>query len=130
MDAALHPGAAAPPLRRTAQKRPEVHPRTWNTGADGADLTDASARRRWCALIGPGAVADLMRLATAAERGRSLLRPVNLDTLARHGLVTTDGHELLVRTTFPRLAGGDHRRLHPSLRTNLHDVSWSEASHG
>jgi hypothetical protein len=73
-------------------------------------------RRFWTALIGPGAVADLLRLATAAQRGRSLLRPVHLPTLTRAGLVVYDGRQVLVRTTVPRLEPGDLRRLHPALR--------------
>ena len=58
-----------------------------------------------------------MRLATAASRGRSLPRPLHLDTLARHGLVSSDGSSLWVRSTAPRLSVRDQRRLHPRLRT-------------
>jgi hypothetical protein len=117
MSAAPYPGAAAAPLRRTAHRRRVVTPQIWDGTQTGAELTDPSARRRWCALIGPGAVADQLRLATAAARGRSLPRPVNLDTLARFGLVTTEGDHLLVRSSFPPVPRALIRRLHPALRS-------------
>ena len=118
MDAAPYPGAAANPIRRTARTRRIVTPQIWEGTDNGETLIDPGPRRRWCALIGPGAVADLLRLATAAARGRSLLRPVNLDTLARHGMVTSDGDRLLVRTTYPAITPHMNRRLHPTLRVD------------
>jgi hypothetical protein len=116
MSAAPCPGAAAAPLRRTALLRRIVTPHVWDDTHAGHELTDPDARRRWCALIGPGAVADLLRLATAATRGRPLPRPVNLETLARHGLVASDGSRLLVRATYPPVPRSRTRRLHPALR--------------
>jgi hypothetical protein len=115
MSAAPYPGAAAP-LRRTALARQIVRPHLWDGTRAGNDLTDPQARRRWCALIGPGAVADLLRLAAAARRGRSLPRPVNLDTLARYGLVASHGDRLLVRASYPPVPRRLTRRLHPALR--------------
>ncbi len=115
MDPAPLPGVAAP-IRRTARMRRIVTPHPWPNSDDGTSLLDHDARRRWCALIGPGAVADLLRLATAAARGRSLPRPVSLDTLARYGLVTSHDAQVLVRTTFPVIPVGLVQRLHPSLR--------------
>ena len=105
------------PQRRTAQSRPHITPAIWKcrTGAD-YPLNHPYVRRFWTALIGPGAVADLLRLATAAQRGRSLLRPIHLPTLTRAGFVSHDGERVLVRTTVPRLSPDDVRRLHPALR--------------
>lgn len=120
MDPAPTSGAAEGlphPHRRTAQPRTHITPVVWACW-NGADypLDHPYVRRFWTALIGPGAVADLLRLATAAQRGRSLLRPVHLPTLTRAGLVTHDGNRVMVRTTIPRLSASDIRRLHPALR--------------
>ena len=120
MDPAPTSGAAEGlphPRRRTAQERPHITPDVW-TCYHNADypLDHPYVRRFWTALIGPGAVADLLRLATAAQRGRSLLRPVHLPALTRAGFVTHDGNRVMVRTTVPRLSADDVRRLHPSLR--------------
>ena len=114
MDPAPLPGVAAP-IRRTARQRRALAPHAWPGTHDGISLLDPDARRRWCALIGPGAVADLLRLATAAARGRSL----HLDTLARYGLVTSDGSRLVVRMSYPSMPVTMIRRLHPSLRVGV-----------
>jgi len=79
-------------------------------------------RRYWTATIGPGAVADLLRLATAATRGRSLRRPTHLHVLVRANLVHTKSGNIFVRTAVPelnpihvRLLPPDLRREHPRL---------------
>jgi hypothetical protein len=122
MDAAPSPGAAAH-LRRTAVARRLVHPKVWEDAGDGYPIDHPYVRRFWSALIGPGAVADLLRLATAASRDRSLPRPVHLDTLARYRLVGSDGDRLLVRTSIPRLLPTQVRRLHPMLRAEHAAIS-------
>jgi hypothetical protein len=66
--------------------------------------------------MGPGAVADLLRLATAAARDRSLPRPVYLPTLMREGLARRNGDVLAVRTFVPLLVPGQVERLPPALR--------------
>jgi hypothetical protein len=73
-------------------------------------------RRYWTAAIGPGAVADLMRLAVAAQRGRSLPRPESITTLVREDLARWVGGRLYVRTAIPRLSPSQERRLTPELR--------------
>lgn len=75
--------------------------------------------RWWSALLGPGAVADLLRLATAAQRGRSLPRPVHLEHLARHGLVRPSGSHVEVVMAFPAIPPAWLRRLHPEIRREL-----------
>lgn len=133
-DSAPPPGAVGPPtpnatttgsasatatVRRTARQRSFVHPEVWAlapTTQPSFAVTDTYVRRYWTAAIGPGAVADLLRLATAARRGRSLRYPVYLGVLITTGLATVSGGKLLVRTEVPavpnRLASG----LSPSLR--------------
>ncbi len=76
-------------------------------------------RRYWTALVGPGAVADLLRLTVAAVRGRTLRRPTHIEVLAREGLVVEHGGEILVRPTVPPLSAANRRRLPPTLRAEL-----------
>ena len=73
-------------------------------------------RRFWTAAIGPGAVADLMRLAVAAERGRSLPRPEAIGVLVREDLARWVEGRLFVRTTIPPLSTVQERRLSPELK--------------
>jgi len=77
---------------------------------------DPAVRRFWTALIGPGAVADLLRLTAAARAGRSLRRPVHLAELLCEGLVLRDGNAIWVHRNVPLLSPGHVRRLRPSLR--------------
>ena len=79
-------------------------------------VTDAYVRRFWTAVIGPGAVADLLRLAAAADRGRSLLRPVHLDVLLRHRLVSCQGIIAVVSREVPLLPPALVKTLSPRLR--------------
>ena len=118
MDSAPTPGAAeALPvaLRRTAQTRPFVSPQPM-PATPGYPLTHPVALRWWSALLGPGAVADLLRLATAAQRGRSLPRPVYLNQLARAGLVQFAGTTIQVATALPRIPPAWLASLHPAIR--------------
>ena len=118
MEAAPAPGAAEVVLLRpTAVPRPYIHPRL--SPADGRpahDPEDPIVRRYWSALVGPGAVADLLRLTTAARRGRRLRRPLHLPSLLREGLVRRDGEAIVVPDRVPALDDGQQRRLHPTLR--------------
>ena len=99
--------------------RPEVAPRPWldDSAFAGRHPADPYVRRYWTAVIGPGAVADLLRLTMAAVRGTSLLRPVHLELLAREGLVAEFDGVILVRPTVPEIP--DPSRLPPALRAEL-----------
>jgi hypothetical protein len=79
-------------------------------------MDDPYIRRFWTAAIGAGAVADLLRLATAARRDRSLRRPHSLPALIRAGLVRIVDHRLEVRTRVPLLPPPLVRRLPPRVR--------------
>ncbi len=74
-------------------------------------------RRFWVPVLGPGAIADLLRLATAAARDRSLPLPRHLSTLARAGMVAmgADG-AVAVRTLIPPVPPPLLRRLPHHLR--------------
>ena len=82
----------------------------------GFSTDDPYVRRFWTAAIGPGAVADLMRLAVAAERGRSLPRPEAIGVLVREDLARWVEGRLFVRTTIPPLSAAQERRLSPGLK--------------
>ena len=109
-----------PTARPTAAPRPPIRPLAWPPTLPGArhgfSTDHPYVRRFWTAAIGPGAVADLMRLAVAAQRGRSLLRPEALDVLVREDLARWVDGRLFVRTTIPPLSPGLERRLTPELK--------------
>jgi len=118
MEAAPAPGAAEViPLRPTAIPRPYIHPRlVEGNGHPGHDPHDPAVRRYWSALVGPGAVADLLRLTAAARRGTRLRRPLHLPSLLAEGLIHRDGQTIMVPARIPALDDGQQRRLHPTLR--------------
>jgi hypothetical protein len=115
------PNAAALPfqlLRPTAATRPLIEPKVWDDALAtlGYATDHPYVRRFWTAAIGPGAVADLIRLAIAASRDRSLPAPISLPQLMRERLCTVRGAELLVRTTIPPLSRRHVELLSPRLR--------------
>ena len=115
MDAAPAPGTVA-------ASRPTVLPRPWIRAgyrpgpASGHHPADAAVRRYWTALIGPGAVADLLRLIAAAGSGRLLREPLHLAVLAAEELAHLAPGLVLVSATVPQLDEGRIARLRPSLR--------------
>ena len=118
MEAAPAPGAAeVTRLRPTAIPRPYIYPRlVEGNGHPGHDPHDPAVRRYWSALVGPGAVADLLRLTAAARRGARLRRPLHLPTLLAEGLIHRQGEAIVVPSRVPALDDGQQRRLHPTLR--------------
>ncbi len=125
---APHSGAAASLPRVTARQRAIIKPIPWDweDELEAYSPTHPYVRLYWTATIGPGAVADLLRLATAATRGRSLRRPTHLHVLVRVGLVHTHNGHVFVRTRIPplndlqvRLLAPDLRRQHPETTTSV-----------
>ena len=123
------PGAAAPYriLRPTAAVRPTVAPAVWSDAISelGYPPEHPYVRRFWTAALGPGAVADLLRLAVAARRGRSLPLPVHLPALIAAGLVQTRRGRIRVRATVPPLTASQVRRLPPFLRREHAELRWA-----
>jgi len=118
---APRPDAAPLPfrvLRPTAGVRPTIAPLVWDDplATLGYPTDHRYVRRFWTAAIGPGAVADLIRLAVAASRDRSLLTPVSLPELMREGLCTLRDARVYVRTTIPPLSKRHVELLSPRLR--------------
>jgi len=125
---------AAPASSTTAATRPTARPRKYvapllfDRGADGHRLDDPAVRRFWTAVIGPGAVADLLRLTAAAHVGRRIKEPLRLAILASEGVVERRGDVVLVRPLIPRLGPRQLRRLRPSLRAEYRDLLRARAT--
>ncbi len=120
-------GVAGPPypLRPTAQGRVALRPMVWPHAASGVGFSTNHryVRRFWTAAIGPGAVADLMRLAVAAKRDRSLLLPESLGVLLREDLARWVNGKLFVRVVIPPLTQTQERRLSPELKREHRDLA-------
>jgi hypothetical protein len=123
-------GATDRSLRPTVIVRPTITPRLLPGTANGFPVTHPYVRRFWIPILGPGAVADLCRLATAAQRGRPLRRPVHLVELAHRGLVAFGARgEVSVAATVRPLTRQEILRLPPRLRLEhqVHDAKRSPA---
>ena len=73
-------------------------------------------RRFWTAAVGPGAVADLLRLIAAAAKNQSLPHPEYLHLLVGAGLVAWSPESVWVRRSVPPLGEAQLRRISPALR--------------
>ena len=119
------PGAAVPPThpsRPTVVKRVTVEPAVWTDRPAGFPTHHPYVRTFWTAAIGSGAVADLMRLAVAAQRGRPLLLPTSTALLTQEGLVTWSRGRLLAGASVPPVPDRHLRRMPPSLRREHHRI--------
>jgi hypothetical protein len=117
------PGATSgDPMRPTAMSRPLVIAELAEHPHGEYPTTHAYVRTFWLSLVGPGAVADLLRLAAAAQSGRPLKMPLNLPSLFREGLAhPTRQGTIRVHPRVPVLTPVQVRRLPPRLRrAHLH----------
>lgn len=103
-------------LRRTVVQRRSINPKIESVESEGVAATHAYVRRYWIPIIGPGAVADLLRLTAAAQSGRSLPEPIHLPALLRSGLARRERDVVIVPTTVRPLDRALVRRLPPWLR--------------
>jgi hypothetical protein len=83
---------------------------------DGVAHDDPYVRRFWVAAIGPGAVADLLRLIAAANAGRPIPRPLYLAALGRVGLARSLADHVVVPLRVPVLPAHLLGRLPAGLR--------------
>ena len=118
-----HLRAVGPPgasVRPTARVRPVVPVRLESRPGDFTPA-DPYVRRFWVAAIGSSAVAELLRLVRAGEKGEGVRLPRTLPTLLRAGLVKAESSGLIVfdripmvplelRWRFPPVLAAEHSR--------------------
>lgn len=118
IDSAVGPAGA--PVRPTARIRPTVRVKLIPSD-NGIEPSDPYVRRFWVAALGPGAVAELLRLVSAAGKGEEVRLPRHLPQLLRSGLVSVVGDTLAVverlpvvpaemRWRFPPGVAGEHSK--------------------
>jgi len=107
-------GPAGAPVRPTARVRPTVPVRLLPTES-GLDASDPYVRRFWVAALGPGAVAELLRLVSAAGKGEEVRLPRHLPQLLRTGLVTVVDGMLAVPERIPPVPPEMRWRFPPDL---------------
>lgn len=113
-DIAPPPGAA---LRISAQRRCRISPRLWSdASATGFAPSHPYVRTFWTAVIGPGPVAELLRVIAAARRRRSIPHPLFLPVLCREELVHYAWGTVWVRDVVPTLGLRQQSLLSPGLR--------------
>ncbi|MGH8875253.1 MAG: hypothetical protein ACRDVM_08395 [Acidimicrobiia bacterium] len=100
--------------RPTVWVRPLIRPTLERL--DGIDPSDPYVRRFWTAAIGPGAVADLLRMVAAARRGAGIRHPLFLHVLVRESLAGHRDGRVWVVDRVPPLPSVLARRLSPGLR--------------
>jgi hypothetical protein len=83
---------------------------------NGYTPDDPYVRRYWVAAIGPGAVAELLRLIRAGATGRPLPLPRWLPVLLRSDLVQVTEGTLVVPDRVPPVPPSLQRRFPPGLR--------------
>lgn len=103
----------------TVRRRPMLRPVLAAGPEDGVEVDDPYVRQKWVAVLGPSAVADLMRLVTAARRRRELAEPLHLATLLRWDLVRWECGDLRVLAPIPRVPDRDRRRFGHHTRLRL-----------
>jgi len=107
-------GHAGASVRPTARVRPTV-PVKLIDGTVGFDASDRYVRRFWVAAMGPGAVAELLRLVSAAGKGEEVRLPRYLPQLIRAGLVTIRDGFLAVPERIPPVPPEMRWRFPPDL---------------
>lgn len=106
--------------------RPTVPVRIISSGT-GFAPNDPYIRRFWVAAIGPGAVAELLRLVQAGLKGEDVRLPRSLPTLTKAGLTRIEPGAIAVvdkipvvpqelRWRFPPSLAAEHSRLLASSR--------------
>ena len=113
-DIAPSPGAA---VRIPGQKRYRIAPRLWHLRSGGGfDPSHPYVRTYWTAILGPGAVEELLRVICAAKRQRTIPHPLYLPVLCREGLVHYAQRAVWVSDRIPPLGRHHVARLSPDLR--------------
>ena len=121
---AAHPAAGT--TRPTTRKRPDVRARLLEYRRDGVPAEDPYVRRFWTAVVGPGAVAGLLRLVKAGRTGVSIPRPDHLPELMRYGLIAHHNGTIWLTESIPVVPGHLVRSMPPFLRRE--HAAWLESS--
>jgi hypothetical protein len=82
---------------------------------DGLEASDPYVRKFWVAALGPGAVAELLRLVSAAGKGEAVRLPRHLPQLLKAGLVSVAEGTLAVREKIPRVPAEMRWRFTPDV---------------
>lgn len=106
--------AGSASVRPTAQVRPIVPVELIRSSA-GFRPDDPYVRRFWVAALGPGAIAELLRLVRAAEKGEGVRLPRYLPQLLKANLVTSSSGALAVSNRIPAVPRELQWRFPPSL---------------
>jgi hypothetical protein len=91
--------------------------------ATGIDPSDPYVRRFWVAALGPGAVAELLRLVRAAAKGEEVRLPRHLPQLLRANLVSIVEGTLAVVRLIPPVPVEMRWRFSPDLAAQ--HAEWS-----
>jgi hypothetical protein len=92
-----------------------VVPVALEAGEGPFEPSDPYVRRFWVAAIGPGAVAELLRLVRAAAKGEGVRLPRHLPLLIRARLVRAESGGLVVVDRIPVVPAELRWRFPPSL---------------
>lgn len=107
-------GLAGTRVRPTARVRPTV-PVVLQPRESGIDPADPYVRKFWVAALGPGAVAELLRMVNAAERGEEVRLPRYLPHLLRADLVSIIDGKLAVVSLIPPVPAEMRWRFPPDV---------------
>lgn len=118
-------GHAGASLRPTARVRPTVPVRLVEV-AEGIEPSDRYVRRFWVAALGPSAVAELLRLVSAAGKGEEVRLPRYLPHLLRAGLVRIVDGTLAVDSRIPMVPVEMRWRFPPDLAAE--HAAWLQAN--
>lgn len=106
--------AGSASVRPSAQVRPIV-PVNMVRSRTGFRPDDPYVRRFWVAALGPGAIAELLRLVRAAEKGEGVRLPRYLPQLMKANLVSSTSGALVVANRIPPVPRELQWRFPPSL---------------
>lgn len=121
-------GHVGAPLRPTARIRPTLEVALIES-TGGYEPSDRYVRRFWVAALGPGAIAELLRLVKAAETGDEVRLPRYLPQLLKTGLVKVIEGRLAVVSRIPPVPIEMRWRFSPDLameHSSLINDEWRE----
>lgn len=107
-------GPAGALVRPSARVRPTI-PVRLIPNEDGFEASNPYVRRFWVAALGPGAVAELLRLVNAAGKGEEVRLPRHLPQLLRAGLVSVVDGQIAVVDKLPIVPAEMRWRFPPDL---------------